>query len=169
MYQRLLADARLLEECGCTVIAIPCNTSHYFADRSRESAYPSHPHDPGDGVRHSGHGGKPPWASWPPTAPSGRGIYQQALEAAGLTPVTLPAQLQRVVMSIIYDEIKKGETGSGRSLGDDAYLARPAVTGAILGCTELSVYRSLHSLPQQLHRLIQLFSACIMVWVSSKD
>lgn len=33
MYQRLLADARLLEECGCTVIAIPCNTSHYFADR----------------------------------------------------------------------------------------------------------------------------------------
>ena len=36
MYQRLLADARLLEECGCTVIAIPCNTSHYFVDRIQQ-------------------------------------------------------------------------------------------------------------------------------------
>ena len=32
-YQRLLAGARLLEQGGCTVLAIPCNTSHYFADR----------------------------------------------------------------------------------------------------------------------------------------
>ena len=33
LYRRLLGDARLLEGCGCTVLAIPCNTSHYFADR----------------------------------------------------------------------------------------------------------------------------------------
>ena len=33
LYQRLLKDAKLLETCGCTAIAIPCNTSHYFADR----------------------------------------------------------------------------------------------------------------------------------------
>ena len=32
-YRRLLADARELERCGCTALAIPCNTSHYFADR----------------------------------------------------------------------------------------------------------------------------------------
>ena len=73
---------------------------------------------------------------------------QQALEAAGLTPVTLPAQLQRVVMSIIYDEIKKGETGSREKFGEiDAYLRQAGCDCAILGCTELSVYRSLHSLP----------------------
>ena len=69
-------------------------------------------------------------------------------EAAGLTPVTLPAQLQRVVMSIIYDEIKKGETGSREKFGEiDAYLRQAGCDCAILGCTELSVYRSLHSLP----------------------
>ena len=57
------------------------------------------------------------------------GIYQQALEAAGLTPVTLPAQLQRVVMSIIYDEIKRGRPAPGRSLGRLTPIsARPAVT-----------------------------------------
>ena len=32
VFSRLLADARLLENAGCTVIAVPCNTSHYFLD-----------------------------------------------------------------------------------------------------------------------------------------
>ena len=53
-----------------------------------------------------------------------------------------------VVMSIIYDEIKKGETGSREKFGEiDAYLRQAGCDCAILGCTELSVYRSLHSLP----------------------
>ena len=33
VFAHLLADAKLLEGAGCTVLAIPCNTSHYFADR----------------------------------------------------------------------------------------------------------------------------------------
>ena len=36
VYRRLLADARLLEREGCTVLAIPCNTSHYFVDRIQQ-------------------------------------------------------------------------------------------------------------------------------------
>ena len=40
-YRRLLEGARLLERGGCTVLAIPCNTSHYFADRlQRELSIP---------------------------------------------------------------------------------------------------------------------------------
>ena len=51
-------------------------------------------------------------------------------------------------MSIIYDEIKKGETGSREKFGEiDAYLRQAGCDCAILGCTELSVYRSLHILP----------------------
>ena len=74
--------------------------------------------------------------------------FQQALEGRRPHPVTLPAQLQRVVMSIIYDEIKKGETGSREKFGEiDAYLRQAGYDCAILGCTELSVYRSLHRLP----------------------
>ena len=49
LYQRLLKDARLLENCGCTAIAIPCNTSHYFVDKLQEDVGGAHsPHDPGD-------------------------------------------------------------------------------------------------------------------------
>ena len=32
VHDRLLSDARLLENAGCTVIAVPCNTSHFFLD-----------------------------------------------------------------------------------------------------------------------------------------
>ena len=34
--QRLTADARLLEQAGCTVIAVPCNTSHFFLDQVQQ-------------------------------------------------------------------------------------------------------------------------------------
>ena len=30
-YRRLLAGAQLLERGGCTLLAVPCNTSHFFA------------------------------------------------------------------------------------------------------------------------------------------
>ena len=33
LYGRLLKDIQMLENCGCTAIAIPCNTSHYFVDK----------------------------------------------------------------------------------------------------------------------------------------
>ena len=36
VYERLLSDARMLERAGCTAIAVPCNTSHYFLDRVQE-------------------------------------------------------------------------------------------------------------------------------------
>ena len=36
VYRRLLSDARLLEQAGCTAIAVPCNTSHFFLDRVQE-------------------------------------------------------------------------------------------------------------------------------------
>ena len=52
-------------------------------------------------------------------------------------------------MSIIYDEIKRGETGSREKFAViDRCLRRDlGCDGAILGCTELSVYRSYHGLP----------------------
>ena len=36
VYRQLLADAKLLERAGCTCIAVPCNTSHFFLDRVQE-------------------------------------------------------------------------------------------------------------------------------------
>ena len=148
VYQALLDGARLLERAGCTVLAIPCNTSHYFADRLQAQLKIPLIHMIRETVAAIQAMGKKTVGILATDGTVRTGIYQKELTAAGLTPVTLPERLQKTVMSIIYDEIKKGETGSREKFGEvDAWLRQAGCDCAILGCTELSVYRALHSLP----------------------
>lgn len=150
-YRALLEGARLLEGCGCTALAIPCNTSHFFADRlqgelkvpiihmvretvSALCAAPNRPRRVGilatDGTVQTG-------------------VYQRQCEIQGLEMVTPSPAAQRLVMSIIYDEIKKGETRSREKFAViDRELRQLGCDAAILACTELSVYRSYHGLPE---------------------
>ena len=146
--RRLLEGARLLERGGCTVLAIPCNTSHYFVDRLQAQLHIPIIHMIRETVAAIQAMGKKTVGILATDGTVQTGIYQKELTAAGLTPVTLPERLQKTVMSIIYDEIKKGETGSREKFGEvDAWLRQAGCDCAILGCTELSVYRALHSLP----------------------
>lgn len=148
VYQALLAGAKLLERAGCTMLAIPCNTSHYFADRLQAQLKIPLIHMIRETVAAIQAMGKKTVGILATDGTVRTGIYQKELTAAGLTPVTLPEELQGVVMSIIYDEIKRGETGSREKFGEvDAWLRQAGCDCAILGCTELSVYRNLHSLP----------------------
>jgi aspartate racemase len=148
VFQHLLADAKLLEQMGATVLAIPCNTSHYFADRLQAQLNIPLINMIRETVAAIQASGKKKVGILATDGTVRTGIYQDALTQAGLTPVTLPENLQKTVMSIIYDEIKRGETGSREKFGEiDAYLRAQGCDCAILGCTELSVYRVLHSLP----------------------
>ena len=65
-YRRLLDGARLLERGGCTALAIPCNTSHYFADRLQGDIAIPLIHMPRETVGVLA--GKSGRVSWPPTA-----------------------------------------------------------------------------------------------------
>lgn len=148
VYEALRAGAKLLEGAGCTVLAIPCNTSHYFADRLQGELKIPLIHMIRETVSAIAATGKKTVGILATDGTVRTGIYQTELTAAGLTPVVPLEDLQRVVMSIIYDEIKKGETGSREKFGEvDAWLRQAGCDCAILGCTELSVYRTLHSLP----------------------
>ena len=148
VFAHLLADAKLLEGAGCTVLAIPCNTSHYFADRLQAQLHVPIIHMIRETVKTIQAMGKQTVGILATDGTVQTGIYQNELTAAGLTPVTLPEELQKTVMSIIYDEIKKGETGSREKFGEiDAYLRSVGCDCAILGCTELSVYRTSTACP----------------------
>lgn len=118
VYQALLAGAKLLEGAGCTVLAIPCNTSHYFADRLQGQLKIPLIHMIRETVAFIAAQGKRKVGILATDGTVRTGIYQTALTAAGLTPVTLPEDLQKTVMSIIYDEIKRGETGSREKFGE---------------------------------------------------
>ncbi len=137
---------------ACTVLAIPCNTSHYFADRHPGPApHPHHPHDSGDGPP-SRPWGRRPWASLPPTAPSAPGSTKRTHRRRPGPRPSLPEKLQKTVMSIIYEEIKRGETGQPGEIRPRTPGSASGCDCAILGCTELSVFRSSTACPPYVGR-----------------
>ena len=147
-YQRLLAGAKLLEQGGCTVLAIPCNTSHYFADRLQSQLSLRLIHMPRETVGVLAEEGKKKVGILATDGTIQTGIYQKECDARGIEAVSPPEEIQKLVMSIIYDEIKRGETGSREKFAViDRWLCQTGCDSAILGCTELSVYRTYHGLP----------------------
>ena len=148
VYQHLLADAKLLERAGCTVLAIPCNTSHYFADRLQGDIAIPLIHMPRETVAVLAADGKKRVGILATDGTVQTGIYQRECAARGIEAVAPPADVQKLVMSIIYDEIKRGEKGSREKFAAiDRWLRASGCDAAILGCTELSVYRTYHGLP----------------------
>lgn len=149
VFCKLLADAKLLEENGAEVIAIPCNTSHYFwQDLQDEIRIPiihmvrravEYIRDKNPGITKIG------VLATDGTVQSG--IYKKECERLGLECVTPPPAIQKIVMDIIYNQIKKGLDGSIEDFSKiDAFLQEAGCQAAILACTELSCFKETHRL-----------------------
>ena len=148
VYQRLLADARLLEGAGCTCIAVPCNTSHFFLDRVQDQI--------GVPILHmiretalllAGQGLKRPGI----LATDGTirtGLYQKEFAAVGIEAVVPSRPAQELVMSLIYDDVKAGRDGDPQKFAaiHEDLLSQGCDCG-VLACTELSVFADRHHLP----------------------
>lgn len=148
LYQRLLADARLLETCGCTAIAIPCNTSHYFVDRLQGEVSVPIIHMIREAAAALAAQGKKRPGILATDGTIQSGLYQKECAAVGLEAVAPDADTQTLVMSIIYDEIKQGEQGSREKFAQiDRAIRAAGCDCAILACTELSVFATYHALP----------------------
>lgn len=148
LYSRLLADARLLERCGCTAIAIPCNTSHYFADRLQGEVGIPIVHMIRETAAALARMGKKRPGILATDGTIRSGLYQKECAALGLEAEVPDEATQKLVMSIIYDEIKQGEQGSREKFAQiDRALRGAGCDCAILACTELSVFATYHSLP----------------------
>lgn len=148
LYQRLLADARLLEGCGCTAVAIPCNTSHYFADRLQGDIGIPIIHMIRETAAALAAQGKRRPGILATDGTIQTGLYQKECAALGLETVVPAPEVQKLVMSIIYDEIKQGEKGSREKFAQiDRAIRQAGCDCAILACTELSVFRVYHALP----------------------
>lgn len=138
--ERLLADAKFLESWGAACIAIPCNTSHTFIPRLQEEL------------------GVPIVNMITETAAALKalgckrvgvlatdgtvrmGLYQTACAVLGVEAVSPPPEIQKLVMSVIYDEVKGGRAVSqGKLSAIDAALVEMGCDYGVLACTELSV------------------------------
>ena len=146
--RRLLEDALLLERNGCTAIAIPCNTSHFFVDTLQEQLNVPIINMVQETCRVLAARGCRRVGILATDGTVQTGTYQKACATLGMEAVAPDEDTQKLVMSIIYDEIKKGEKGSREKFAAiDRALRAMDCDAAILGCTELSVYRVYHGLP----------------------
>ncbi|AOV09081.1 aspartate/glutamate racemase family protein [Sporosarcina ureilytica] len=136
----IVSDAKRLQEAGAEILAMPCNTAHSFLDEIqqgtelqvidmiRETAMRAKE----KGARRVGILGT--------TGTISTGIYQGACERLGMEAVVPDDDVQAVVMSLIYDDIKAGQPADPEKWA----IIRQAMKDAqcdevILGCTELSI------------------------------
>lgn len=144
VYERILADGKLLETSGCKGIAITCNTAHYFADMAapqlkipiihmiRETAKET--------AKRCAGGGRAAILATDGTIRTG--LYQNALEQEGVEAYTPTEEGQRLVMHVIYDCIKSGLPADMEAWTQlERELKEAGCSCALLACTELSVVR----------------------------
>jgi aspartate racemase len=147
----LLADARALERCGAGAIAIPCNTSHALADEIGAGIGIPLIHMPAEAARECAESlaARPARVAVLATDGTARtGVYQRELEKYGIEPWLPPADVQRLVMKLIYDGVKGGGGVDFKDVRtiEDA-LSRADCAVALLACTELSVLKERLGLP----------------------
>lgn len=143
-------DARALEALGCTCIAIPCNTSHFFYDQIQSFTSVPIIHMPREAVREAVRARGARRIGVMGTDGTVRsGVYERECEALGAECVVPSPGRQADVMSIIYDNVKAGHPADmGRfSLVVDE-LVRRGCDAVILACTELSVVRRRQGAPE---------------------
>lgn len=148
---KLAADAEYLSDGGATCIAITCNTTHAVMDElSARSPIPiinmiretaKHVADLLEGEDDKKVG------IMATTGNIEMNLYQKACEESGLTPIVPSEKNQELVMSMIYDGIKKGNPVSFEEFESAAgELLDQGCKRIILGCTELSVIKEMFNL-----------------------
>ncbi len=143
----MIPDAKKMVDFGAELIAIPCNTAHYFYDRlAAEVDVPilniieeSVKKLKADGVKRFG------LLATDGTVNSL--TYQKYCEGHDIECLVPDLERQARVMNIIYNQIKCGEAPDMESFFDIAHSMRErGCERLILGCTELSLIKKTESL-----------------------
>lgn len=152
LFELLLADAKMLEENGAGVIAIPCNTSHVLFDRLQENVGIRIINMVEETAAHIADTFREPGLRVAVLATDGTiktELYQKALEKTGITPVIPGPESQKLVMKIIYDGVKNGGAIDFNDfLTVQKEIERQDCRAAILACTELSCFKEMYRLPE---------------------
>ena len=139
---RMVADAESLIAAGAELIAIPCNTAHYFYDARAESItvpvinilYETVTTLADLGVRKIG------VLATAGTVASG--AYQHMCRRVSLDCAVPDIDGQAAIQRIIYDDIKQGKRPDMAAFADvAARLLDAGCERLVLGCTELSLLK----------------------------
>ena len=139
---RMLEDAKVLIAAGADVIAIPCNTAHYFYDALAEALPVPIINIIYETVHALASMGVKTFGLLATAGTATAGGYSHVAECFGMTCVLPSAEEQALLNELIYTSIKQGKTPDLTAFS--ALSARLLGLGCerlVLGCTELSLLR----------------------------
>lgn len=131
-------SGKKLEEYGAELIAIPCNTSHYFYPYIQSQLGIPVIHMLEETAKECKMLGFDTVGVLATTGTKRTEIYDRALEKYGIKAIYPDQEGQELLMSLIYDYVKAGKQAEGSMFFEQ--LKKMTVQGAqafVLGCTEL--------------------------------
>lgn len=135
-------DAQRLVTFGADVLAIPCNTAHYFYDRLNETISVPILNMVEETVLEAKARGCCRVGILATSGTVQTGTYSRMCERHGLEFVCPDETHQQDLMNVIYGDIKQGKRPDmARFFAVADSLKRQGCTRMILGCTELSIIK----------------------------
>lgn len=131
-------SGKKLEEYGAELIAIPCNTSHYFYPYIQSQLGIPVIHMLEETAKECKMLGFDTVGVLATTGTKKTEIYDRALEKYGIKAIYPDQEGQKLLMSLIYDYVKAGKMAEGSMFLEQ--LKKMSIQGAqafVLGCTEL--------------------------------
>lgn len=166
--------ARWLENAGADFLAIPCNTAHYFYDAIVNAV-----NIPVVNIMHEtskrlaqvvGKGATIGLMATEGTVQSG--VFQDYLEAEGLSLVAPEEEDQRHIMHLIYDCVKANQPyDKNEFLQLALHLRERGCDAVVCGCTELSViYQDMNEHPSWLYDSLDILAdRCVDMYLWARE
>ncbi len=138
----MIPDAKKLVEFGADVIAIPCNTAHYFYESLAASVNVPILNIIEESVKYIKARGIVKFGLLATDGTVQSGTYQKYCATHGIECVIPDEKRQARVMEIIYEQVKRGRPVDMESFLEIAdYMRLLGCQRLILGCTELSLIK----------------------------
>ena len=152
-------EARRLEAAGAELIAIPCNTAHYFYDRICEAVNTPILNIITETARFCRASGVRKIGVLATEGTAAAGAYQKFLDGFSIEVLPLTKSEQDTVSDIIFNKIKRGLAPDVNALMSVAEALRSRGAELIvLGCTELSLVKKQNSLPEYIIDSLELLA-----------
>ena len=136
--KKICESGKQLEKMGAELIAIPCNTSHYFYPHIQEKLEVPVINMLEETAKECKNMGFTTVGVLATTGTKNTGIYEKALSLQGIQTIYPDEAEQKVLMSIIYDYVKAGKTANCEMFQVELEnMKNKGAQAFVLGCTEL--------------------------------
>ncbi|MCR4838332.1 MAG: amino acid racemase [Eubacterium sp.] len=147
LWEMLLKDIRMLKNAGCEYLAVPCNTCHFFGDRFQKEMDGHFINMIEETAKYVARRRYHKVGILATDGTVQADLYRKELLKLDVEAVYPDEIRQKDVMTLIYDQIKRGEKGDKHLFQKIAqHMHARGCEAVVLACTELSVFAVNHEL-----------------------